>query len=173
MSITIPVGTRIYLTKNADVANSLLIKPDTTLYNEIMYIAHDVKIGKITAIRKGTRVSGNWVTSSTPEIIAQYQSNKIYIDNQGQEFLSDSDPIRTTTLINPIEIGNADSAQLNTQYRARTCSGIRRRLVTVGCKTYPLPDNLSNFDSNLERYLNITTDEISSVVVKDLVINYF
>lgn len=168
MSITIPAGTRIYLTKNEDPTYALYIKPDTTLFNDNLYIAHDIKIGTVTAVRKGTRVSGNWITESVPVIAAQLQIDRIYFNPVGQDFFADSDPIQTITIINPNEIGNANAVFKHGDYRST--ANIVRRIVTVRCKTYPLPDDLSDFDIALGTYLNISTREIPATVISDLII---
>jgi len=170
MSITIPAGTRIFLTKNEDPTYALFIKPDTTLFNDNLYLAHDIKIGTVTAIPRGIRVSGNWITESVPLIAAQFQSNKIYFNPTGQDFFADSDPIQTVTIVNPSEIGNANIVIKNADYRSTT--GIVRRIVTVRSKTYPLPDDLNDFDIALGTYLNISTKEIPATIVSDLVINF-
>lgn len=169
MSITIPAGTRIYLTKNKGPNYSLYIKPGTILREDNMYIAHDVKVGPITAIYKGTRVSGDWVTETTPSLVAQFQINKIYFNSIGQDFFADSDPISTTTIINPIEIDNATTVFKYADYHS--VANITRRIVTVRCKTYSLLDSVNNNCTVLETYLNINTNELPATVISDVVIN--
>lgn len=170
MSITIPRGTRIYLTKNKGPEHAVYIKPGTTLNKDNMYIAHDIKIGPVIVIRKGTRVSGDWITELNPSIVGQLQINKIYFNSRGQDFFADSDPIRTTTIINPAEIDNANNIIKNADYRS--ISNIPRRIVTVKCKTYALLDSVGNYCTPLETYLNINTNEIPATVISDLIINF-
>jgi hypothetical protein len=168
MSITIPAGTRIYLTKRRNPTYSLFIRPDTTFFNDNLFVAYDVKIGTTTAIRKGTRVSGHWITESVPVVAAQLQVNKIYFHGTGQDFFADSDPIQTVTVVNPAEVGNANAFFKDADYRS--VANITRRIVTVRCRTYPLPDDLNDFDMALGTYLNINLREIPVTVVSDLVI---
>jgi len=168
MSITVPAGTRIYLTKNEDPTFALYIKPDTTLLNDDMLVAYDVKIGPVTAIYKGTRVRGNWVTESIPIVAAQFQSKTIYLDRHGQEFFADSAPIQTVTVLNPAEVGGVNTVVKNADYKSP--SGITRRIVTVRGKTYALPDDLNDFPIGIGTYLSINTREIPVTVLTDLVI---
>jgi hypothetical protein len=168
MSITVPAGTRIYLTKLQGPNYSLFIRPDTSLFNDNLYVAYDVKIGTVTAIRKGTRVSGNWITESTPIVSAQFQSNKIYFNGTGQDFFADSDPVQTVTVVNPAEVDNANAFFKDADYRST--ANITRRIVTVRCRTYPLPDDLNDFDIALGTYLNINLREIPATVISNLVI---
>jgi hypothetical protein len=168
MSITVPSGTRIFLTKRRNPTYSLFIRPDTTLFNDNLYVAYDVKIGTTTAIRKGTRVTGNWITESTPVVAAQLQVNKIHFNSTPQDFFADSDPVQTVTVVNPAEVGNANAFLKDAD--SRSSANITRRIVTVRCRTYPLPDDLNDFDIALGTYLNINLREVPVTVVSDLVI---
>ena len=170
MSITVPIGTRVYLTKNKDPSNALFIKPDRTFPNDNLYVAYDVKIGSITAIPKGTRVMGDWITESTPVLAAQLQTSTIYLTRTGLNFRADSDPIETITVVNPQEVGGANVIIKDAEYRAP--SGIIRRIVTVRCKTFPLLDDITPADIPNGIYLDINTREIPVTLVSNLIINF-
>jgi hypothetical protein len=169
MSITVPAGTRMYLMKNTDPSYALYIKPDTTLLNDNLYVAHDVKIGQITAIYKGTRVVGNWVTESIPVVAAQLQTTKIYLDRAGQDFFADSCPIQTVTILNPAEVDGVNTVFKNADYKSP--SGITRRIVTVRNRTFSLPDDIDECNIAAGTYINISTREIPITVIRDLVIS--
>ncbi len=170
MSITVPAGTRVYLTKNEDPTFALYIKPDITFANDNLFVAHDVKIGTITAIPKGTRVSGDWITESTPVLAAQLQTHTIFFTRKGIEFKADSDPIQTVTVLNPEEVGDANVVVKQADYRS--VANITRRIVTVRCQTFPLPDDISPADIPIGTYLNINTQEIPVTLIADLIINF-
>lgn len=169
MSITIPTGTRIYLTKEKCGPRALFIKPDTTLINDDLVLAHDVKVGTVTALYKGTRVRGNWVTESLPVIAAQLQTTKIFLNIYGQDFFADSAPIQTVTVINPAEVDGVNTVIENAEYKSP--SNIIRRIVTVKGKTFALQDDLNDFDVTTGTYLNINTREIPVTLRSDLVIS--
>jgi len=169
MSITVPTGTRIYLTKKTcDPTFAIWIKPDNTLLNDDLFVAYDVKIGPVTALFKGTRVRGNWVTESLPVVAAQFQAKRIYLDATGQDFFADSTPIQKVTLVNPIEVAGATVVFKDGEFRSP--SNIPRRIVTVRNKTYALADNLSNIDVAAGTYLDISTQEIPVTLTSDLLI---
>lgn len=169
MSITIPTGTRIYLTKNTCSADyTIWIKPDNTLLNDDLFLAYDVKIGSVTALFKGTRVRGNWVTESQPVVAAQFQSQKIYLDATGQDFFADSTPIQKVTLVNPAEVGGATVVFKDGVFRSP--SNIPRRIVTVRNKTYVLDDNLRDVNIASATYLDIATKEIPVVLTAPLIV---
>lgn len=154
----IPAGTRIYLTKKKPYP--LYLQPDKTLANDNLYIAYDVRIDGQTVIPKGTRVTGDWVTESTPAIGAQFQSNYIYLDRNGQPFFADSDVIEATTDYNKDEVNNAGYLYKQNQYLAK--SNIIRRIVNTQCQVKTLLD-----DNRNSIYLEILTKEIPVTVTSD------
>jgi hypothetical protein len=170
MSITVPIGTRLYLTKRKDPSYALYIKPDRVVPNEELFVAYDVKIGTITAIPKGTRVIGNWITESTPVLAAQFQAHTIFLTNKGLEFHADSVPIQTITIVDPAEVGDATLIIKEADYISP--ARVLRRIVTVRCRTFALLDDISPADIPNGTYLNINTTEIPATVIANFIINF-
>lgn len=169
MSITVPTGTRIYLSKNTcNQSYAIWIKPDNTLLNDDLFVSYDVKVGAVTAIRKGTRVRGNWVTESLPIVAAQFQAQKIYPDVNGLDFFADSTPIQKVTLVNPVEVGGATVVFKEGEFRSP--SNVPKRIVQVRNKTIILEDNLSNVDIAAATYLDIRTQEIPVTLTSPLIV---
>jgi hypothetical protein len=79
---TIPAGTHIYLTRKPN--HLFYIKPDKSLLNDSLYVLYDVRVDGVTLIPRGTRVCGDWVTESFPNVAAQFQMNRIYLVGNGQ-----------------------------------------------------------------------------------------
>lgn len=156
----IPTGTRIYLTKKKQFP--LYLQPDKTLVNDNLYVAYDYRINGQTVIPKGTRVTGDWVAESTPGIGAQFQTNCIYLDRNGQPFFADSDVIEATTEYNNDEVNNAGFLYKQNHYLAK--SNIYRRIVNVNCKAKTLLD-----DNRNSTYLEILTKEIPVTLTSDFI----
>lgn len=156
----IPAGTCIYLTKKNKY--KLSIQPDKTLVNDNLYVAYDVRIDGETVIPRGTRVVGDWVTESYPNISAQLQLTRIFLYGDGQEISADSDVIEATTEFNNNEINGTAYLQQMAKYRAS--SGIVRRIVHLQCKVKTLLDNCYNVN-----YLEISTKEIPVYLTCDFV----
>lgn len=156
----IPEGTRIFLTKKR--ADPLYIRPDTTLQNDNLYVAYDVRVDGVTVIPKGTRVVGDWVTESNPTIAAQLQVKRIYLQRDGQDICADSGVIEAISAYNKNEIGNANNLTRVAKYRST--ANVMRRIVDVNCCITTL------FDTKLNAiYLEIFTKEIPVTVVTDFI----
>ena len=156
----IPIGTRIFLTKKRK--DPLYIRPDTTLQNDNLYVAYDVRIDGVTVIPKGTRVIGDWITESDPTIAAQLQIKRIFLDRSGQDLSADSDVIEATTLYNGEEIDNANNLTRVSHYRST--ANVMRRIVNVNCCVTTL------FDTKLNAiYLEIFTKEIPVTLLHDFI----
>lgn len=154
----IPTGTRIYLTKKKPF--KLYIKPDKTLLDDNLYVAYDVKLDGCVAIPKGTRVTGNWITESSPSIAAQLQLTRIFLDGYGQQICADSDVIEAISDYNGSEVCHVNSLYKQNQYRSP--ANVVRRIVDLGCSVKTLLDN--NLDTI---YLEIFTKEIPVTLTKD------
>lgn len=84
----IPSGTRIFLTRKPD--RPFCIRPDTILHDDALFVTYDVLIDNVVAIPRGTRVLGDWITESIPEIAAQFQIHTIFLTKAGQKIQGDS-----------------------------------------------------------------------------------
>ena len=156
----IPAGTRIFLTKKQK--DPLYIRPDTTLQNDNLYVAYDVRVNGVTVIPKGTRVVGDWVTESNPTIAAQLQIKRIFLERSGQDLSADSDVIEAITLYNKEEINNANNLTRIARYRST--ANVMRRIVDVNCCITTL------FDTKLNSiYLEIFTKEIPVTLLHDFI----
>lgn len=151
MSITIPAGTRIYLTKNPPF--ELFLKPDTSLLNDSLYTAYDVRVNGVVAIPKGTRVLGNWVTETTPTIAAQLQLTLVFLSGNGQPIFADSDVFEVLSSFNSTAVNNSNYIFETLNYIST--ANIDRRIVKAPCKITVLLDD----DKNVN-YLQIPTKEI-------------
>jgi hypothetical protein len=161
MSIKIPAGTRMYLTKKR--AYTFFIQPDTTLLNDSLYVAYDVRINGVTVIPRGTRVTGDWVTESTPVMSAQLQINKIYLSGSGQVAAADSDVYEALSSYNNTEVN--DASYLYTQLVYRSTANVIRRIVREQCQVKVLLDDNLN-----TTYLEIFTKEIPVIFISDFVV---
>lgn len=157
----IPAGTRIYLTKKNPYM--LYIKPDKILINDNLYVAYDVRIDGRIVIPKGTRVIGDWVTESNPNIAAQLQLTRIFLHGgAGQQIKADSDVINSIADYNNVEVKDAGYLYKQNQYLAS--SNITRRIANIRCRVKTLLDNNRN-----SIYLEIYTKEIPVIVLSDFV----
>lgn len=159
--IKLDVGTTIYLEKKPNF-NTLSIKPDKILNNDSLYVKYDYKINSQIIIPKGTRVIGDWVTESVPEVGAQLQVKQIFLCDGGQEFLADSDFITSCTFYNNKQTKNA--SHLYNQYNYKSVANINRRIVNIHSKPITLPDSKLN-----TIYIEIPVDEIPVHLIKDFV----
>jgi len=160
MGEVIPKGTRIYLTKKIP-GNELSLKLDTNLLNDNLYVLYDVKIGPQIVIPKGTRVVGDWITQTTPDIAAQLQLSQIYINGNSQPICADSNIIRSLTVYNGADINYANTVKTDLVYRST--ANIIRRIVNVQCKIKVLSDT----NNNIVSYLSINTTEIPVELLED------
>lgn len=158
---TIPARKMIFLKKKS--ADVLCIKPGKTLVNDNLYIAYDVKINGIIAIPKGTRVQGDWVTEHTPNIAAQFQLTRIFLDRNGTEISGDSDIIDSISEYNAGDVRDADF--FYKKQSITTVAGISRRVVELGYNVITLDD--SQLDTI---YIEIKTEEITVTLSSDFVI---
>ena len=161
MITKIPAGTRLYLTKKNN--HILCIQPDMTLFDDIMYVAYDIKIDGKVAIPKGTRVVGDWVTESCPTHVAQLQLHKIYLKGSGQDFSADSDVLEDVSNYNSSELCGAEYMYKQLHYKS--IANIMRRIIKSKFKTKTLADN--NRDTS---YLEINTKEIPASFTSDFII---
>lgn len=162
MPFRIPTGTKIYLTKKNPI--KLYIQPDTTILNDCLYVAYDLRINGITIIPKGTCVIGDWITESSPTIAAQLQLNTIYINGLEQPISADSDVYENLSAFNTDEINN--SLYLYKIMDFRSPANIIRRIVKTTCQIQILYDNALN-----KYYIEIPTDEIPLTITSDISIN--
>jgi hypothetical protein len=158
MSVIIPSGTRIYLTRNPPY--NFCIKPDTILSNQSFYVKYDVRQVGITVIPKGTRVSGDWIAESTPVIAAQLQIKKIYYERNGCDMFADSLPYEQITEFNNTEIEN--TSYLYNKKNYVSTANITRRLAKLPCKNKILWSDDLNTD-----LININTEEIIVTLTSD------
>ena len=159
MTITIPAGTRIYLTRFPPYRFN--IQPDKTILNDSLYVLYDVRVNGLTIIPRGTRVLGDWVTESDPTIAAQLQITKIFLCGRvGQDICADSDLIGTITEYNAAEVNDAD--YLSNQLTYISTSNKIRRIIRRPCKVSVLLDY--NPDTV---YIQIFTKEIPVILIDD------
>jgi len=162
MSITIPAGTRIYLTKNPPF--ELFLKPDTSLLNDSLYVAYDVRINGVVAIPKGTRVLGNWITETTPTIAAQLQLTLVYLSGHGQAIFADSNVYEVLSSFNSTEVNNSNYILETLNYIST--ANIDRRIVKAPCNIVTLLDDEKNIN-----YIEIPTREIFVTLQTDFTYN--
>lgn len=161
MPFKIPSGTKIYLTKKNPI--KLYIQPDTTILNDCLYFAYDLRINGITIIPKGTCVIGDWVTESNPTIAAQLQLNTIFINGLEQPISADSNVYENLSAFNVDEINNA--LYLYKIMDFHSPANIIRRIVKT-CQIQIL------YDNNLNKYyIEIPTIEIPLTITSDTIIN--
>jgi hypothetical protein len=171
MSITIPRGTKIYLTRKqpgsrATVTGSeLSLKIDRHLPNDILYVLYDVKIGPVVIIPKGTAVLGDWITETVPCPAAQLQLSKIFINGERRDILADSDIFHTITTYNINEVMDANVVQSALIYHST--ANITRRIVNVKCRTKVLEEGEPDLHI---LYMNINTREIPVVLLEDFIV---
>lgn len=163
MALTIPAGTHIYLSRYPPY--EFYIQPDQTILNVTMYVKYDVRVNGITIIPRGTRVTGDWVTESTPTVAAQFQLSKIFLTREGQKISADSRVIEATSLYNDLEVENAKSLSKIMTYRST--ANINRRIVDVLCQVKTLLDNDLN-----TTYLQIFTKELPVVLTSGFTPRY-
>lgn len=153
MSLIIPPGTRIYLTKRRpctfnDGYNSLnnksnysdifYIQPNTNLLNDSLYVAYDVKINGIIVIPRGSKVIGNWITGPYPIINAQLQLTQIIINGYLLNINANSEIIVGISCYNNCETNNAANLYRLRDYHSP--SNIVRRVVNTNCRIKALTD---------------------------------
>lgn len=156
----LPAGTRIYLTKKNQ--HELYIQPDKVLVNDNLYVAYDVRVNGVTVIPKGTRILGNWITESNPNLAAQLQINTIYLCRSGQEIRGDSDVIEATADFNNEETDNAPIVTKIAEYRPY--QGMTRRIINATCSAKILRDKYLN-----TIYLQIDTREIPVTLTEEFI----
>ena len=160
-SFSLPIGTRIYLTKKPPY--ELYLKPDVNILNDSLYLLYDVRISGTTVIPKGTRITGDWITETNPSIAAQLQLNKIYLHGSGQSISGYSAMYETITEYNVNEVNNSNYLYGISSYTST--ANIPRRIVKIPCDTRILADNNLN-----SVYIDIFTKEIP--VTLDTVFDY-
>jgi hypothetical protein len=158
MSIKVPIGTRIYLTRPRP--HNFYIQPDTILLDEFMFVSYDVRIDGRTVIPRGTIIVGDWITESDPCFAAQFQATKIIFRNFGKRISADSEIIESVSAYNNCEVYNSRYLYKTLDYIS--VANIRRRVVDVQCDVKCLPDH--RIDS---LYLEICTKEIPLILTRD------
>ena len=161
MSLLIPAGTKIYLTREPPY--ELYIKPDTTLANDTLYVAYDVKIDGAIVIPRGTRVIGDWITETTPTIASQLQLTKICLNGGSHTITADSEIFEVLSEYNSAEVNGTNVFTQTLSYQS--VANIRRRIVKFPCQIKVLLDEQLN-----TQYIQIFAKEITVSVLADLVI---
>ncbi|UFX99803.1 hypothetical protein QKC54_gp0684 [Megavirus baoshan] len=152
----IPAGTRIYLTK--DKTNNFYIQTGTTLLNDNLYVAYDVKIDGKIVIPKSTRVTGNWITQTVPEPAAQLQLDKIYLSGSGQNISADSDIITSVR-----HFKNARNSFMYKHKYRPSVSAYNNITHTI------YKDSTSPEYINGSTYLEVNSKEISVILTQDFI----
>ncbi len=161
MSIVVPAETKIYLTREPPY--ELFIKPDTTLANDTLYVAYDVKLNGLLVIPRGTRVIGNWITETSPVIAAQLQLSKLCLNGNSYTITADSDVFEALSAYNSAEVKGSNVFTQTLSYQS--VANIQRRIVKFPCQIKVLLDEQLNTE-----YIQIYAKEISVTLQADLVI---
>lgn len=162
----IPAGTRIYLTRV--VPHKMYIRPNKTLVDDVLYVAYDVRLGGQTLIPRGTKVVGDWVTESDPEIAAQLQLTKILLNPQGPyvPISAASDIIPYSRAFNLNELEGADYFFLLND--KKIINSTNSLIAQISYKKVSLLNSKPN-----TIYLEIDTRELEVILTDDFAILLF
>src|SRR5579872_2498836 len=153
MTIVVPAGTKIYLSR--EPPHEIFLKPDTTLVNDMLYVLYDIRLSDGTPIiPRGTRVTGDWVTESTPTISAQLQLTKLCLNGNSYTVSADSDVFESLTQYNNTEVNNSNVVQQVLFYQST--ANVMRRIVKFPCMIRVLLDERLNTE-----YIQIFAKEVS------------
>lgn len=159
----IPIGTKIYLTREPPY--ELFIRPDTSLINDTLYVAYDVRLNGVTIIPRGTRVLGDWITETNPSIIAQLQLTRICMNGTSYFISADSPVFDALSQYNATEVNNTNYLTQIMSYNS--VANIQRRIVKFPCQVKVL------LDENLNtQYIEIYAKEIEVNITKDLIMTF-
>jgi hypothetical protein len=151
-------GTCIFLTRKHKC--NMYIQPGKTIIEDNLYVAYDVRVDGITAIPKGTRVIGDWVTTFEPEIGAQLRIHWIFLSGSGQEIQGDSDVFRKLSFYDSREV--AKIPFMDKTKKCKSVANIVRRSATVGLHSKTLLDNRCDLT-----YIEIDAREIPVYLTRD------